>query len=113
MHDLIRRQCTQMKVQILALNGMPDHIHLLVTMPTTLCIADFMEAVKGKSARMLNDAYASPAFAFKWQGGYNHDTVSVSHVQRVQHYIERQKQHHADGTIWPSSEPPENNAPSP
>lgn len=111
-HELIRRQCARMKADVLALNGIADHVHLLVTLPTTLCIADFMEAVKGTSARSMNDAYASPIFSFKWQGGYNHDTVSASHVPRILHYIEGQKQHHTDGTLWPSCEPPEKDAPA-
>ncbi len=101
-HELIRRQCVRLRTNVLALNGIADHVHPLTTLPTTLCIADFMEAVKGASARGLNDAYASPTFSFKWQGGYNYDTVSASHVSRVTHYIEGQKQHHAEGTLWPS-----------
>jgi putative transposase len=63
MHDLIRRQCRDANAAILALNGMPDHIHLFVTLPTTLCIADFVKDVKGIPARLFNDAYGSAAFS--------------------------------------------------
>lgn len=110
-HDLIRHQCRVLKANVLALNGMPDHVHLLVTLPTTLNIADFMKNVKGVSARTLNETYGTPTLSFKWQGGYNYDTIHVSHVPVIVRYIERQKHHHALGKLWPSCELPNNDAP--
>lgn len=106
-YALIRQQCQRLKVEIIALGGICDHVHLLVTLPTTVCIADFMESVKGISANALNKAYGSPTFSFKWQGGYGYHTVSASHVQVICRYIENQKQHHVAGTLWPNSELPE------
>ncbi len=108
-HDLIRQQCRILKADILALNGMPDHVHLLVTLPTTVSIAELMKAVKGASARALNDAYGTRTFAFKWQGGYNYDTVCSTRVPTLVRYIEHQKQHHADNKLWPAWELPEDN----
>ena len=105
-HALIQQQCGQMKAELLALGGISDHVHLLVTLPTTLCVADFVESVKGISAHAMNKAYGSPTFAFKWQGGYNDHTVSVSHVRTLLRCITNQKENHASGSLLASCEPP-------
>ena len=107
-YALIQSQCAKMKVIVYALGGMPDHVHLLISLPRTLCLADFMEAVKGTSSKTLNDTHGSPIWAFKWQSGYSDHSVSPSQVALITHYIETQKQHHADQSLWPSCEP-ENN----
>lgn len=103
-YALIRQQCEKMGCDLRAINGMPDHVHLLVTIPRTLCIADFIEAVKGCSSRALNEAHASEDWAFKWQGGYGVLTVSPTDVRKVAAYIRNQKQHHANGTVWAGAE---------
>lgn len=108
MHDLIRRLCRDLGAGILALNGMSDHIHLLATLPTTLCIADFMKHIKGTSSRLFNDLHGTPTFALKWQGGYSCDTICSTHIPVLVRYIESQKRHHADGKLWQSCELPPN-----
>ena len=98
-YALIREECARLRCPVHALGGTTDHIHLLVTLPRTLCIADFTESVKGCSSRALNEAHASELWVFKWQGGYGVHTVSIGHVRGVMRYVENQKQHHADGTL--------------
>jgi putative transposase len=105
-YALIRAQCTRMKVTVYALGGVADYVHLLVSLPRTLCLADFMEAVKGISSKVLNNTHGTATWAFKWQGSYSAHSVSASHMTRVRLYIENQKQHHADNLLWPSCEPP-------
>ena len=105
-YALIRSQCLQMSVTLYALGGVADHVHLLVSLPRTLCLADFMETVKGISSKALNDRHGSPTWAFKWQGGYSSHSVSASHLTRVRCYIENQSQHHTDKLLWLSCEPP-------
>ncbi|MGI4788246.1 MAG: IS200/IS605 family transposase [Janthinobacterium lividum] len=104
-YALIQSQCARMKVTMYALGGVSDHVHLLVSLPRTLCLADFMEAVKGVSSRVLNDTHGSQTWAFKWQGGYSDHSVSPPQVALIKHYIENQKSHHANHLLWPSSEP--------
>ena len=106
-YALIRAQCTRMKATLYALGGVADHVHLLVELPRTLCVADFMEAVKGVSSHALNEKHGSPTWAFKWQGRYSSLSVSGSHMKVLRHYIENQKQHHAENTLWPTCELPD------
>ncbi len=104
-YALIQSQCSRMKVTLYALGGVADHVHLLVSLPRTLCLSDFMEAAKGVSSKALNDTHGSPTWAFRWQGSYSDHSVSASHMTRIRLYIENQKQHHADNTLWLSCEP--------
>lgn len=88
-----------------AIGGVADHIHLLVSVPTAISIADFMHDIKGVSSNVLNERFGSLKWAFKWQIGYGFITVSPTNVGITRRYIENQKQHHADGTLWPENEP--------
>ena len=105
-YALIRAQCAHLKVALYAIGGVADHVHLLVELPRTLCVSDFMEAVKGVSSNALNDKHGSPTWAFKWQGRYSDLSVSASHMPRVRLYIENQKQHHANNSLWENCELP-------
>lgn len=91
------------KCEVLAINGMPDHIHVLILLPTTIGIGSLMGRVKGGSSRIIADEIA-PDGAFQWQPHYGIFTVSESHRKRVIRYINNQKQHHLQGTIWPNAE---------
>src|SRR5262249_14856031 len=101
---LIREQCEKLKCTVHALGGIEDHVHLLVDLPRTITISDFMESVKGCSSRAINEAHETPTWSFKWQGGYGAITVSPSHKRLITNYIQNQRRHHADKTTWPESE---------
>jgi putative transposase len=96
--------CLKMHCEIVALSGTPDHIHLLVTLPPTLSISDFMESVKGCSSRFLNQAHESQIRTYRWQGSYGVTTVSPQYLEVVKKYVQNQKQHHADSSTWPLAE---------
>src|SRR5947209_3911709 len=53
-----------------AIGGMPDHIHLVVWIPTTLPVAELMKRVKGVSSAMVNDLHHHEK-RFRWQEGYS------------------------------------------
>ena len=90
--------------EVIALGGVEDHVHLLVSLPPTLLLTDVLKSVKGVSSRALNEAFARPAWSFKWQGRYGAITVCPSHVGLIRGYVENQKRHHAEGRLWPSCE---------
>jgi len=103
-YSLIRQKCHENYCVLAAIGVTENHVQLLVTLPRTLCIADFVKSVKGASAHLLNMAYSSPTWGFKWQGGYGVHTVSPGNVSTVRRYVENQKQHHAEGTLLPDAE---------
>lgn len=78
---------------LIAAGGTPDHIHLLVAMPPTLAIADFVGNVKTESATWVKSAYL-PRTNFSWQEGYGAFGVSKSLEAQVIRYIGNQEKHH-------------------
>ena len=103
-YAVIRSQCTAQEAKIFAVGGIENHVHLLVGLPATRDLPEFIKNVKGVSSRTLNQCYGRAAWSFKWQGRYGVTTVSPAHMKRIIGYIEKQKQHHADGDLWPLCE---------
>jgi len=96
--------CDRNKCRVLALNAMPDHIHLFVLLSNTVTLADLMKDVKGASSRFFSQTL-KPGEWFAWQGSYGASFVSRSHYQAVIRYIENQKPHHAaPHRLWPEAE---------
>ena len=99
----IQRETQRLDCVVLALNGMPDHVHLVVKLHSTIAIARLAQAVKGISSRLANDELGFEG-AFDWQDHYAAFGVSRSHKERVVRYVERQKQRHSQGNLWPEWE---------
>ena len=57
--QILRKLCEQKGVEILEANAMPDHIHMLVSIPPHLSISQFMGYIKGKSTLMIFDRHAN------------------------------------------------------
>jgi putative transposase len=82
-----------LKVRTVALNGVEDHVHILMVLPPTLCSADLMEALKSSSTGWVRKK-GGEFGDFAWQGGYTAFSVSQSSIGVVKAYIESQEQHH-------------------
>ena len=93
----LRAECVRLKCLVRALNGIENHVHLLVDLPATIAIAEAIKQIKGASSLFVNDQLA-PAEKFKWQHEYAAFSVSHWDVNKIRRYIERQKEHHARGT---------------
>ena len=102
----IEDEARKLKCDVLALNGMPDHVHLVVLFPTTIAIAKLMQQVKGVSTAFVRDQLGPERF-FRWNEGYGVFAFSRSHRERVIAYVENQKRHHAENTLWPDWEEPD------
>jgi REP element-mobilizing transposase RayT len=89
----IESEARGMGCTVLALNGMPDHVHLFVSFPTTIAIANLVKQVKGVSSNFVNDTL-KPDVQFKWQGSYGAFTVSRWDVDKIANYVRKQKEHH-------------------
>ncbi len=93
-HRAIGAKATDLGAAMVAIGGMPDHVHLLVRLPTTLSIAELVQGAKGASAHLVTHQLAPGEF-FKWQGAYGAFSVSPRHRVLVSDYIARQCEHHA------------------
>ena len=76
----------------------PDHVHVLVDLPTRLAIEEMMHLLKGASSHWINENNLL-ACKFAWGRGYGIFSVSHSGVEEVGRYITRQEQHHRKRTF--------------
>jgi putative transposase len=95
--------CVEMKARVIAIGGFEDHVHLLVSLPSTVLMADLMQVVKGRSSRLVTDELLGGEW-FQWQGSYGAFSVSPHDKERVVAYIRAQKERHAAGALWPNAE---------
>jgi len=94
LYEYIGGTLRKSKCALIAAGGIPDHVHLLVSMSRELSVAAVVQLVKSNSSRWIHDSFAELA-AFNWQSGYGAFAVSYSNIPAVQTYLANQKQHHA------------------
>jgi len=83
---------------MICINGMSDHIHMLVGFHTTQSIADFMQDIKANSSKWINENKFTKS-RFEWQSGYGAFSYSKSQIPDVINYIQNQKEHHQRKTF--------------
>ena len=91
----ITAEAQKLGATVLALNGMPDHVHLVVLLPSSLSLAKLMNQIKGVSSHVLNQE-TSTLGHFRWGNGYAAFSMSPHHRNRAIAYVQEQKAHHAD-----------------
>ena len=84
--------------KLLAVNGMPDHIHILIGMRPTQSISDLLQDIKGSSSKWINENKFLNV-KFEWQEGYAAFSYSKSSVEKVINYIKNQEEHHRRKTF--------------
>jgi len=94
----IAHHSVELGADVIAIGGMPDHVHLLVRFPTTISASEFMRRVKGGSSHLVTQVMCWPE-PFKWQGGYGVFSVSKRNLPAAKAYVLNQERHHADGAV--------------
>ncbi|MDA3879119.1 MAG: IS200/IS605 family transposase [Prolixibacteraceae bacterium] len=84
--------------KMLAINAMPDHIHLFFGMRPTQSLSDLMRDIKSDTSIWINEKKFIRA-KFSWQEGYGGFSYSKSHVDNVIDYIKNQQEHHKKKTF--------------
>ena len=84
--------------KVLAINGMPDHIHIFFGQRPTQTLSDLMQDVKGDSSKWINQK-GFVKTRFSWQEGYGAFSYSKSQVESVIQYIRNQEIHHRKKTF--------------
>ncbi len=97
LYSFIRSRCQKMQAHFVAIGGMPDHIHLLIRMPSSLSISNVVKDIKGSSSHFITHSLGQTEF--QWQGAYGAFSVDRDRVYVVSNYIMNQKEHHAAHTI--------------
>jgi len=84
--------------KMLAINGMPDHIHIIFGMRPVQSLSDLMQDIKGSSSKWINEKKIVRG-KFSWQEGYGAFSYSRSQLPQVIQYIEKQEEHHKKQTF--------------
>jgi putative transposase len=94
LRDIIKTLCRYKGVEIIEGHLMPDHVHLLVSIPPKLSIAAFMGYLKGKSALMMFDRHTNLKYKYGnrhfWAEGYYVSTVGLNEAT-IKKYIQDQE----------------------
>ncbi len=86
------------KHKLIAINGMPNHIHVFVGYKPHQLIPELLQDIKGSSSRWINEKRFTKG-KFSWQEGYGAFSYSHSHIDTVVKYILKQEQHHKTKTF--------------
>src|SRR5687768_16284226 len=84
--------------KMLAINGMPDHIHFVIGMKPSICLSDLVREVK-KSSNEFVKKQRFTKFNFEWQEGFGAFSYSHSQLDKLIAYVMNQKEHHKKTTF--------------
>ena len=94
--EILRKLCEWKGVEIIEGHMMPDHVHLLLSIPPKMSVSSFMGYLKGKSALMMFDKHANLKYKFGnrhfWAEGYYVSTVGINEAT-IKKYIQDQEKH--------------------
>jgi putative transposase len=97
LHGYIRGKATALECIPHAIGGMPDHIHIAISIPPKLSVATLTGRLKGASSHHINEKYTHGSFL--WQAEYGVFSFSERSLSRIIDYVNNQKKHHAQNTI--------------
>jgi len=87
-----------LKMQAIAIRGTLDHMHILLSLPSTVTIAKAIQLIKGNSSKWIHEAFPDLRH-FEWQEGYGAFSIGISQMDATVKYIENQAEHHRKKTF--------------
>jgi len=84
---------------ILAINGVLDHIHILVMVKPSISLSDYIKKIKISSSIFIKENNVFPFFT-KWAEGYSIFTCRMSDKKTVINYINNQEEHHKKKSLY-------------
>ena len=107
-YDCIEVIARRLSCTVLAIGGMPDHVHLVVMLPPKTTISLLAQQVKGASSKLAanlgQEGNSHDDSLFRWQEGYGVFSFSRLDLPKVVDYVENQAQHHCGGKVWATLE---------
>ena len=85
-------------MKAIEVGGMADHVHILLSLPSTLSIAKALQLIKGGSSKWVHETFPQHRL-FGWQVKYGAFGVSVSQLDKIIEYIKGQEDHHRKMTF--------------
>ncbi len=98
LHKYITGIVKKKNCKLIAVNSMPDHIHIFVGLNPTISIANLVKDIKLSTNKLITENQWVKK-TFKWQDGYGAFSYSKSHIEKVYNYILNQEKHHKKQTF--------------
>lgn len=89
---------TNKNQKLMIINGMPDHIHLLIGTKPDCMLSDLVRDIKANSSKWINEKKFITG-KFEWQTGFGAFTLGQSQIPRIVNYIKNQEEHHKKKTF--------------
>jgi putative transposase len=93
LHAYIGGIARENDIAALAVGGVADHVHVLLSMPRTIPVSKAVQLLKGGSSKWLNDNFPELR-PFAWQEGYGAFSIGISQREKTVAYIQSQAEHH-------------------
>jgi len=88
----ISKKARELDCRVIEINGMEDHIHVIIEIPPKISISEIVKKIKGSSSHEFENLY--------WATGYGAFTISERNLELARKYVKNQKEHHAENTIF-------------
>jgi putative transposase len=109
-YDLLRGKALGLGASAFALNGIPDHVHLIAAVPPSIAVANFIGQVKAVASVKFNQPRLRELPLY-WQEEYGVFSLHHKVLPNFVAYVEQQKQHHAENHLLPVLERTDNRGP--
>ena len=97
LYGYILGKATALECVVHAIGGMGDHVHLVLSAPPKLSIAELVQNLKGSSAHYANSRPSAPDMRFAWQRGYGVFSLGSRQLDAAVEYVRGHKAHHGQG----------------
>ena len=91
--ELIWQECDRLDIEVIALEIMPDHVHLLIEVDPQFGVHKAVKQIKGKTSRILREEYKhlTTKLPTLWTNSYFVSTVGGAPLEAIKQYVENQK----------------------
>jgi putative transposase len=93
LNGVLNHKAKELELKIHAAGNVQDHVHIVLSIPPKLAVADCVRHIKGASAHAINQMQGSDG-QFKWQEGYGALSIGERSLETVIAYVSNQKEHH-------------------
>jgi len=97
-YGVIYGKAKELDLKIHSAGNIEDHIHIVISIPPKIAVADCVRHLKGASAFAINHMAGSDS-KFKWQGGYGALTIGERSLETIMEYAAKQKEHHHENKL--------------
>lgn len=93
LHSYLTKVCKTLDSPVIQINGMPDHVHILLILGKNIALSKLISEIKSNSSRWIKTK-GNQYNDFSWQSGYGVFSISRRNIDSIINYISSQKEHH-------------------